>query len=97
MQHKLKNRLNVKSNFQLAMIPLIFIIAGSSTVIACQVIFRWIGVTTEISQIIKIPMYMLAIFPVFQSLFLFTGNLLEQFRFVWEFEKKMISRFKIKK
>jgi manganese efflux pump family protein len=94
---KLRNRLNVKNNLQLAIILLVFTIAGSSTVIAREAIFGWIGVTAETSLIIKIPLYILVIFPLYQALFLLTGTLLGQIRFAWEFEKKMISRFKIKK
>lgn len=95
MLNKLKTRWDIKSNFQLVVILLIFSIAGSSTMVVRQIIFEMIGVTGETSLWIKIPLYVVIIFPAYQVLFLATGTLMGQFRFAWEFEKKILSRFRI--
>ena len=97
MLERLKKRWNIKSNFQLVLILIIFSVSGSSTLFVRQVVFEWIGVTGDTSLWIKVPLYVLIIFPAYQILFLIIGTLFGQFRFAWNFEKKVFSRFKFKK
>ncbi|TVQ06698.1 MAG: diacylglyceryl transferase [Bacteroidetes bacterium] len=91
--NRLKNKWKITSNWQFLVILFIFSITGSSTLIARRYIFEWMGISAETNLWVTIPLYLLIIFPVYQLLFLFFGAIFGQFRFVWEFEKKMLSRF----
>jgi hypothetical protein len=94
---KLKKRWNITSYYQLVLVLLVFSITGSTTLYMRKLIFGWIGISGETSLWISVPLYVLIIFPVYQILFLLVGALLGQFRFAWEFEKKMLSRFRCRK
>lgn len=97
MLEKLKQKWKIKSNVQLVLILLAFSITGSASLYVRKTVFGWIGITPDTALWIKIPMYILIIFPSYQVLFLIIGTLLGQFRFAWEFEKKVFSRFKFRK
>jgi hypothetical protein len=97
MLKRLKEKWNIKSNFQLVLILIIFSVTGSAALVVRRAVFEWIGITGDTSLWIKIPLYILIIFPAYQILFLVIGTLFGQFRFAWEFEKKVFSRFKFKK
>lgn len=97
MLEKLKQRWNIKSNVQLVLIFLAFALTGSASLYVRKAVFGWIGITSDTSLWIKVPMYILIIFPSYQVLFLIIGSLFGQFRFAWEFEKKVFSRFKFRK
>jgi hypothetical protein len=90
---KLKSRWNINSHSQFILVLLTFSVTGTTTLYARKLIFQWIGITAETDIWIKIPLYILIIFPVYQLLFLLIGALFGQFQFAWEFEKKMFSRF----
>ena len=52
-----------------------------------------IGLKKEvINPWIFIPLKLLLIFPVYQILILIIGTIFGQFKFFWEFEKKMLSK-----
>ncbi len=97
MLNKIKNKWNVKNNFQLFLILLIFSITGSASLVVRKFVFDLIGITSDTSLWIKTPLYILIIFPAYQILFLIIGTLFGQFRFAWEFEKKVFSRLRFKK
>ena len=97
MLEKLKKRWNIESNLQIVVLLFVFAISGISTLYARKGIFYLIGVNTETSIWIIIPMYILIIFPVYQIIFLIVGALFGQFKFVWEFEKKVFGRFRFKR
>lgn len=97
MFEKLKKRWQVKSNLQLVIILVVFAITGSSTVFIRKPIFTWLGITSETPLWITIPLYLIIIIPSYQILLLVYGTLFGQFRFFWEFEKKMLRRMRILK
>jgi hypothetical protein len=97
MLKRFKEKWNIKSNVQLVLILIIFSLTGSASLIVRKAVFDWIGITGDTSLWIKVPLYLLIIFPAYQILFLLIGALFGQFRFVWEFEKKMFSRLRLKK
>lgn len=97
MLEKLKKRWNITGNLQLAVILFIFSLTGITVLYARKLVFDWMGITSDTSLWIKIPAYVLVIFPLYQLLFLLFGAILGQFRFVWEFEKKMFTRFSCRK
>ncbi len=97
MLTKLKARLNIKSNFQFLLIMVVFSITGSASLLVRKAVFEWIGITADTSLWIRVPLYLLIIFPAYQIIFLLVGSLFGQFRFAWEFEKKIFSRLMFKK
>ena len=97
MLDRFKKKWNINSNFQLIMILIVFSVAGSSTLYVRKFVFNWLGVTADTSLWIKVPLYVIIIFPAYQVLLLLFGTLLGQFKFAWEFEKKVFSRFKFRK
>ncbi len=97
MFKKFKTRWNIKSNFQLLLVIFIFSLTGSTSLIVRKAVFEWIGITSETSLWIKFPLYVLVLFPAYQILFLVFGTMFGQFKFAWEFEKKVFSRFKLRK
>ncbi len=97
MLEKLKKKWEINSDFRMIVILFVFALSESSTLFFRKGIFHLLGVTTETSLLIKIPLYILIIIPSYQILFLFIGTLFGQFKFVWKFEKKMLARFKFKK
>ncbi len=97
MFEKLKHRWNIESNFQLVIILVVFAVTGSSTLYARRGIFYLLGITIDTSMWLKVPLYILVIFPTYQILFLVVGTLFGQFKFAWEFEKKVFSKLKFKK
>jgi hypothetical protein len=97
MFEKLKRKWNIKSNFQLLLILIIFSVTGSASLYVRKFVFSWLEISPDTNLWIKVPLYILIVFPSYQILLLVIGGLLGQFRFAWEFEKKMFSRFKFKK
>ncbi len=97
MWEKLKKRWKIKSNFQVVVILIVFSLTGSATLVVKKYIFNWLGITSDTGLWIKIPLYIVTIVPVYQVMFIIVGTIFGQFRFAWEFEKKMLSRFKRKR
>jgi len=97
MLKRLKEKWNIKSNVQLVLILIIFSVTGSAALIVRKAVFDWIGINGDTSLWLKVPLYVLIIFPAYQILFLLIGTLFGQFRFAWEFEKKVFSRLRFKK
>ncbi|MGM0620391.1 MAG: DUF6787 family protein [Bacteroidota bacterium] len=97
MLEKLKRKWNIKSDFQLALILIIFSVTGSASLYVRKFVFTWMEISPETSLWIKIPLYILIVFPSYQILLLIISGLLGQFRFAWEFEKKVFSRFRVRK
>ncbi len=97
MFERLKKRWNIKSNFQVLIILVVFAVTGSTTVYVKKLIYELIGVTTETPLLIRIPLYIVVILSVYNTLLLIVGFLFGQFKFFWEFEKKFCSRFRVRK
>ncbi len=97
MLKKLKKKWNIESDFQLIILLFVFASTGSLTLFARKGIFFLLGLTAETSIWIKVPLYIIFIFPTYQILFLLIGTILGQFKFVWEFEKKVFARLRFKK
>ena len=93
----LKKRWNIKSNFQLVIILIVFAITGSSTLYVRKGVFYLLGITQDTELWLRIVFYILIIFPAYNIMFLVIGFLFGQFKFAWEFEKKIFSRFQRKK
>ena len=95
---KLKEKWGVKSNFQLIIILIVFSVTGSIAVWIAKPILDFSGLDrTALSPWVFWPIRILIIFPIYQVLIVIIGALFGQFRFFWNFEKKMLVRLGFKK
>ena len=93
--NKLKKRWNINSNWQLAIIFVVFAVTGSTSALLAKPITNFIGLTKENVGYFYIPFRILLIFPIYQILLVLIGFLFGQFTFFWAFEIKMLHRLKL--
>ncbi|MGB0404267.1 MAG: DUF6787 family protein [Salibacteraceae bacterium] len=90
---KLKERWGITSNLQLALILIVFSINGSFAAWVAKPVTEFIGISPEeTGWALYIPIRILLIFPIYQFTLPIVGFLFGQFKFFWDFEKKMLSR-----
>jgi hypothetical protein len=87
---KLKERWNIKTNAQLFIIFLVFAITGSSAAKLGSPITHFFEINEEMGWYIYWPFRILIILPIYQVLLVFFGWLFGEFKFFWNFEKKML-------
>lgn len=92
---KLKKRWGIESNFQIIIILIVFSITGSSSLFVGKPIIEFFNITKEMGWLYW-PLRLLIIFPAYQVLLVFFGWLFGQFKFFWNFEKKMLSHMGLK-
>lgn len=93
---KLKERWNVKSNFQLTIIFIVFAITGSASAYLSKPFTEFIGITSDrLPYLIYFIIRLVIIFPIYQILLVLIGTLFGQFTFFWWFEKKMLRSLKL--
>ncbi|MCA6421898.1 MAG: diacylglyceryl transferase [Flavobacterium sp.] len=86
-----KERWNIKSNWQLFVIIVVFAVTGSSAAYLSKPILSLFGIVKgSVSNWLYYPLYILLIFPVYQVLLVSFGFIFGQFTFFWAFEKKML-------
>ena len=90
---KLKTRWGITSNLQVLVIFFVFGITGSSAVWVGAPVLNYLGIHKTMSPWAYWPMRILVIFPIYQILLIIYGSICGQFRFFWNFEKKMFGRF----
>ena len=90
--NKLKQRWGIDTNFQLAIIFIVFAITGSASAWLSKPFCLWLGITKGDLGYWFTPVRLLLIFPIYQVLLVFIGFLFGQFTFFWAFEKKMLKR-----
>ena len=89
----LKHKWLIKSNFDIILILIVFSLTGSISVWIAKPILTIIGLEKDIlSPYLYWPSRVLIIFPIYQILIVIIGSLFGQFKFFWNFEKKMLSR-----
>ncbi len=94
MMDKLKTRWGVKNNFEVFMILLAFTLAGSSITFVRQPIFDTLHIDSAATPYwLLIPVYIIIIMPTYQVFLMIYGTIVGQFKFFWNFEKKMLRRF----
>ncbi len=94
--NKLKERWNIKSNFQFFIIILVFAITGSTSALIAKPILSSIGITKEsVSLWLYYPLYIIVILPFYKILLFMFGTLFGQRVFFWNFIKKMLDRMKL--
>ena len=89
--NKLKLKWGIESNFQIILILIVFAITGSLSLVVSDPMLNFIGLEKEsVSPWIFIPLRLIIVFPVYQVLILIVGFVFGQFKFFWQFEKKML-------
>ncbi|GIS08591.1 MAG: hypothetical protein CM15mP112_07030 [Flavobacteriales bacterium] len=91
---KLKDKWNIKSNFQLIIILIVFAITGSLSLVVSEPILEILGIkSSSMSTWLFTPLRLIIVFPVYQLLILAIGFLFGQFNFFWQLEKKMLIKW----
>lgn len=94
---KFKQRWGITSNFQLILILIVFSINGSFAAWVAKPVTEIVGLNQETTNPwIYWPLRILLIFPIYQITLPIVGFCFGQFKFFWDFTKKMMSRFGIK-
>lgn len=95
---RFKERWGITSNLQIVIICIVFAITGSASVWVAKPFLHWIGLDSLLSEEqwwgpwVYWTLRLLLIFPFYQVLLVCFGWLFGQFRFFWNFEKKMLAR-----
>ena len=87
---RLKSRWQVKSAIQVVLILATFAITGSTVVYISKPLLK-----IAFGEVIPVwgrVVYYILILPVYNIILLLVGFCLGQFRFFWDFEKRMIAR-----
>lgn len=100
---KLKERWGIESNWQIIIIFTVFGITGSSSVYVAKPLLAWLNLDRGhfsegfwFGGFIYYFLRIILVFPIYQVLLVSFGWLFGQFKFFWEFEKKMLSRMGLK-
>ncbi|WP_298420418.1 DUF6787 family protein [uncultured Kordia sp.] len=98
---KLENKWVTTYRWEIITIFIVFALTGTSSVRVAKPILEFIGFTRTLFPdgffggflywIVRI----IIILPIYQILLIIFGTLLGQFKFFWEFEKKMLRRMRI--
>ncbi|HIK63055.1 MAG TPA: diacylglyceryl transferase [Flavobacteriales bacterium] len=95
---KLKEKWGITSNFQLIIIFFIFSVTGSLSLWVAKPLLDFIGLDkAALSPWVFWPIRISIIFPIYQVLIVIIGALFGQFKFFWNFEKKMLYRLGFKR
>lgn len=89
---KLKARWGLKSAFQVVIVLIVFACTGTSVLFIKKPLFAILGVDDSMDYWLRTVIYIFTILPAYQVLLLFYGFIFGQFKFFWEFEKKMFRR-----
>tara|TARA_B100000902_G_C26963861_1_gene741868 strand:+ start:377 stop:682 length:306 start_codon:yes stop_codon:yes gene_type:complete len=94
---RLKEKWGIDSNFQLVIILIVFSVTGSIAVWITKPLLDFVGLDkTILSPWVFWPIRISIIFPIYQVLIVIIGALFGQFKFFWNFEKKMLIRLGFK-
>src|SRR6478752_9701606 len=89
---KLKKNWGIESNFQFAVIFIVFALTGSASAWLSKPFCFWLGITKDDLGVLFTPIRLLLIFPIYQVLLVLIGFIFGQFKFFWGVEKKMLTR-----
>lgn len=88
--NRLKKRWGITSNLQAIIILVVFAITGSASAYLSRPFCELLTITKEDFGGWFTLIRLLIIFPIYQVLLVAIGTLFGQFRFFWDFEKKML-------
>jgi len=93
----LKYKWIIKSNYDIILILIVFSVTGSIAVWIAKPLLDFVGLDKNIlSPWVFWPLRISIIFPIYQVLIVVIGALFGQFKFFWNFEKKMLVRLGFK-
>ena len=96
MLNSLKTKWKIESKFQFLIIMLVFSITGSLTLYIVDPLLLFLNISDDnFSNFQYWFLRIFIVFPTYQVLLIIIGSIFGQFSFFWNFEKKMLSRFKI--
>ena len=94
---RLKEKWGITSNFQLFIICVVFAITGSLSVLITEpVILFLFGDLDGLNPLLSWLLRILIIFPIYQALLLFFGFIFFQYKFFYQFEKKILKKIGLK-
>ena len=88
----LKKRWGIQSTLQILVILIVFSFTGFSLLFIKSPLYQLIGIDEQTPVWIKIAFFALGLLPIYNLLLLGWGFLFGQFRFFWNFEKRMFKR-----
>lgn len=88
---RLQQRWQLNSGWQVLVVLLVFACTGFTIMFLKRPLFRWINADPEYNTVFTILYYVL-ILPIYNIVLLIYGFIFGQFRFFWEFEKRMWRR-----
>ncbi len=91
---KLKKRWGLTSNWQVLAIIVVFSLNGSFATWVAKPVTEFFGLSSETTNpyILYLALRILLIFPIYQITLPIVGWFFGQFKFFWNFEKKMLKR-----
>ena len=87
---RLKEKWGLTSDWQLFVVFVVFAVTGSTSAKFAGPLVDVLGITKEMGWYIYWPARILIIFPIYQVLLVSFGWLFGEFKFFWNFEKKML-------
>ncbi len=100
---RLKNKWGVESNSQFILIFIVFGITGSLCVRLANPVLEFLNINNNffkdlfLGDILYWTIRVVIVFPLYQLLLLVIGTLFLQFKFFWNFEKKILCRIGFKR
>ena len=91
-QEKLKERWQLKSGWQVLLVLITFACTGFSVLFLKGPLYALAGIDAQTPLWWRSLYYCLTVLPVYQVLLLAWGFLFGQFRFFWNFEKRLFGR-----
>ena len=89
--------MKIESFFQFVLVMIVFAITGSLSLIVTVSLFEVLNLNVDsYSPLVFWPLRIILIFFVYQVLLLIIAIPFGQFRYFWQFEKKILSRFGLK-
>ena len=89
--------MKIESFFQFVLVMIVFAITGSLSLIVTVSLFEILNLNVDsFSPLVFWPLRIIFIFFVYQFLLLIIAIPFGQFRYFWQFEKKILSRFGLK-
>ncbi len=90
---RFKTKWNIKNNFSLVLILIVFSINGSFAVWVAKPVLEFFGVDKEtMHPLIFWPVRLALILPIYQFTLPIVGFFFGQFKFFWAFQKKTVGR-----
>ena len=94
---RLKEKWGITSNFQLFIICIVFAITGSFSVLITEPVMLFIfGDLDGLNPLLSWLLRILILFPIYQALLLFFGFIFFQYKFFYQFEKKILKKIGLK-